>query len=155
MKTLPTITVTRTFESSAEELFAASRKIEELAGEMPNITKVTILERSDDRAVSRWEGRIEVAGMSRDLVWEEQDIWDNPSLTVRFNQTKGDLKVYSGVLKIVARGPETAEAEITVNYDLGIPFLSGLLLKVLDKIVRDNANLYLDALGKVARAREP
>jgi len=146
---MATMTIKRKIQCSADAVFAASTEVEALAREMPNIKKVSVLERGENRAVSRWEGQVEVAGMTRALVWEEEDIWDPASRTLRFRQTKGDLKVYEGQVRIVACDGG-AEVEITINYDLGIPFLTGLLVKVVDKIVHENARLYLQALETVA-----
>jgi uncharacterized membrane protein len=148
---MPQTTISRDFGCTVDDLYEASRKVEALAGAMPSIKRVTLLEESENRAVSRWEGQIGIAGMTRALVWEEEDVWEAPQKTVRFRQIKGDLKVYEGWVRIAPSG-NGARAEITVVYDLGIPFLTGLLVKVVDKIVRDNATHYLEALGKVAMA---
>lgn len=146
---MPVLKATQKYACAPEHLFNASRKLEDLARAMPNIQRVTILEQSEHRVISQWEGRIEVAGMVRALFWEEEDRWEPATLTLHFRQTKGDLKIYEGTVQI-SPSDAGSVAEITLHYDPGIPFLTGLLLKVVDKIVKDNANLYLKALGQVA-----
>lgn len=140
---MPYIEVSTIVQGSRETAYQMASDMESYPRFMENVISVKVLERGKDFTVTQWEAN--AAG--RIIKWQEKDIFDAINKTITYEQIKGDLKKFQGqwLFKEFNQGTEIV---LTVDFDLGIPMLSGLLNPILQKITRDNSQAMLDAIKK-------
>jgi coenzyme Q-binding protein COQ10 len=114
---------------------------------MPDVESVTVLERGEGRAVSRWKTLVEEAPIE----WTEEDLFDDAVPSIRYRLLEGDLDTFEGEWHFVQEGAET-EIRLTVEYDFGVPTLAELIGPTLEKKVRENSRMMLEALRSAAEA---
>jgi coenzyme Q-binding protein COQ10 len=129
---------------------APARHVSELAKDqerfpefMPDVEKVTILERRDDRAISRWKTLVEEAPIE----WTEEDRFDDDALRIDYKLIEGDLDKFEGAWTFEHRDGVT-HVVLGVEYDFGVPTLAELIGPTLEKKVRENSEMMLAALKR-------
>jgi coenzyme Q-binding protein COQ10 len=129
---------------------APARHVYELAKDqerfpefMPDVEKVTILERRDDRAISRWKTLVEEAPIE----WTEEDRFDDDALRIDYKLIEGDLDKFEGAWTFEHRDGVT-HVVLGVEYDFGVPTLAELIGPTLEKKVRENSEMMLAALKR-------
>lgn len=115
---------------------------------MPDVESVTVLERGEARAVSRWKALVEDAPIE----WTEEDLFDDATPSIRYRLLEGDLDTFEGEWHFRQDGAET-EVLLTVEYDFGVPTLAELIGPTLEKKVRENSRMMLEALRREAEAQ--
>ena len=147
---MPEILVERVLPHEKALLFSVLRRVEELGRRMPNILEARVLSENEKVSRARWRGFIEMGGMRQEYEWEEEDFWYPEEGRVVFRMVSGNMRVYEGEVLLEAQNGST-RVQVRVRYDLGIPLLGGLLQKVVQKVVRENLEAYLDAVTALAR----
>ena len=71
------------------------------------------------------------------LCWSENDRLDPVARTIVFNQTRGDVKTFSGTWRI-AQETGTVRVFFTATFDLGIPAFNEFLEPVAEQILIEN-----------------
>ena len=144
------------YVESRIEIDAPARRIYELAKDqerfpqfMPDVEKVTILERRADGVISRWKTLVEEAPIE----WTEEDRFDDAALRIDYKLLEGDLDKFEGAWTFEHRDGLT-HVVLGVEYDFGVPTLAELIGPTLEKKVRENSEMMLAALKRVAESEE-
>jgi len=126
--------------------FAVAREVEKYPDFMPDVEKVEVIERKDD-GYSRvhWVAVAKVASIDKLIKWTEDEWWDENALTSRFQLVEGDYKHYFGDWTFEDVGGKT-KITLKVDYDLGLPLIGPMIVKLLDKIVQNNLDGMLSAI---------
>jgi ribosome-associated toxin RatA of RatAB toxin-antitoxin module len=131
-------------------VYAAAKQVERFPDVLPNLDSAEVLE--DDgqgNTVTKWTGTFAVGPLTKSVTWTERDRWDDAALTCTFDLISGDMKEYNGAwsFKDVDGG---CEAELNVNFTLGIPVLGPLVNAIVDKLMKQNCDELLLALESIA-----
>ncbi|MDI6829518.1 MAG: SRPBCC family protein, partial [Armatimonadota bacterium] len=94
---MPRVESSVIINSDVDKVFALARDIESFPQFMPDLKKVSILDKSPDgrRVISEFVGDIKQFKIT--VKWTEEDEWDENAKTCRFKLIKGDFKNYSGL----------------------------------------------------------
>ena len=136
---------------SVDKVFALARDIESFPQFMPDLKRVTILEKSPDgkRVVSEFVGSIKDFRIT--VKWVEEDEWDEHAKTCRFRLVKGDFKSYSGLWTFEpADGGAKFTSEIDFEYD--IPLIGPIIKSLVAKLMKQNVDNMLNAIKQKAEA---
>ena len=115
---------------------------------MPDVEIVVVLERYDDRVISRWKTLVEEAPIE----WIEEDRFDDEGLRIDYKLLEGDLDKFEGAWTFVERDGAT-HVNLGVDFDFGVPTLAELIGPTLERKVRENSEMMLAALKREAEAR--
>lgn len=134
---------------------APARRVYELAKDqerfpefMPDVETVTILQRTPERVVSRWKTLVEEAPIE----WTEEDRFDDAALRIDYQLIEGDLDKFEGAWTFEHRDGLT-HVVLGVDYDFGVPTLAELIGPTLEKKVRENSEMMLEALKREAESQ--
>jgi ribosome-associated toxin RatA of RatAB toxin-antitoxin module len=61
------------------------------------------------------------------------------------------MKTYSGAWRFTPQGEASCEAELKMDFVLGIPVLGPMVNAIVDKLMQQNCDELLEALEKIAR----
>ena len=117
---------------------------------MPDVESVTVIERTAERALSRWKTLVEDALIE----WLEEDLFDDLRTRIDYRLLEGDLDRFEGAWTFAETEAGT-RVVLGVDYDFGVPTLAELIGPTLDKKVRENSEMMLAALKREAEARIP
>jgi ribosome-associated toxin RatA of RatAB toxin-antitoxin module len=134
-------------QAAPAAVYAVAREVELFPDFMPEVTRITVLERDDDgrRQVVEWVGVIPTFKLT--VKWTEEDLWDDAELTCRFRQVRGDFNEYSGLWQFLPEG-DGCRFESEVQYELEIPTVGPLIKGIVRKIMSDNVNRLQAAIKK-------
>jgi len=125
-----------------DAVYAVAKRVEDFPRFMPDIERVTVLERADDvPTATEWVGLVE----GRRIHWIEEDAWDDARHVCRFRQRDGDFERYEGEWSFLPEGDGTRTA-IVVEFEFGIPLIGGLLSPLLRIKMKENLDGMLTAL---------
>jgi ribosome-associated toxin RatA of RatAB toxin-antitoxin module len=134
---------------------APARVVYELAKEqerfpefMPDVETVTVLERHPDRILTRWKTLVEEAPIE----WIEEDRFNDEEQRIDYKLLEGDLDKFEGSWTFSENGHET-HVVLGVDYDFGVPTLAELIGPTLERKVRENSDMMLNALKREAEAK--
>jgi len=147
---MPVVRMEKLLAFPLKKVYASAKETEKLARYIPNLTKIEILEQSPEMVKARWHGKIQIMGMSRDVVWVEVDHWDDSAHLCTFEQVEGTFKIYRGTWAFEEH-PEGTKTTLNIEYDLGLPIGGPLLDSMLEKIVRENAQQFLNGLEALVK----
>jgi coenzyme Q-binding protein COQ10 len=108
---------------------------------MPDVETVKVLERHEDRVISRWKTLVEEAPIE----WTEEDRFDDSALRIDYHLIEGDLDTFEGTWTFEERDGLT-HVVLGVEYDFGVPTLAELIGPTLHKKVQENSEMMLAAL---------
>lgn len=130
--------------------FNLAREVEKYPDFMPDVEEVKVLERRDDGyARVSWVGHAKVASIDKLVKWIEEEWWDSDNLTSKFELVEGDYKHYRGEWNFEGTG-NGAVIRMTVDFDLGLPLIGPMIVKLLDKIMQSNIDGMLKAIKERA-----
>jgi coenzyme Q-binding protein COQ10 len=144
---VPYVATTITIDAPAALIYELAKDQERFPQFMPDVESVTIVERHDDRVLTRWKTLIEDAPIE----WLEEDRFDDVALRIDYKLLEGDLDTFEGAWTFVADTGGTL-VTLDVTYDFGVPTLAELIGPTLEKKVRENAEMMLAALKVEAEA---
>ncbi len=128
-------------EATPETCYEIASDMEEFPAFMPNVDEITVLERGENWASTRWVSRLQ----GRPVKWIEREEFDPEALTIEYRQTEGDLKTFEGGWTFHRENGGT-RIHLTVDASLGVPMLAAALDPLIRKLVRDNCNAMLKAI---------
>jgi len=133
-----------------EAVYAVAKRVEDFPRFMPDLERVTVLERAGGvPTATEWVGVVE----GRRIRWIEEDAWDDARHICRFRQRDGDFERYEGEWSFVPEADGTRTA-ITVDFEFGIPLIGALLSQLLRIKMKENLDGMLGALqGQLEAAR--
>jgi coenzyme Q-binding protein COQ10 len=130
--------------------FELAREVEKYPDFMPDVDEVKVLERRDDGYTRvSWVGHAKVASIDKLVKWTEEEWWDKDNLTSKFELVEGDYKHYRGDWKF-EKSNGGARIKLTVDFDLGLPLIGPMIVKLLDRIMQDNIDGMLKAIKERA-----
>ncbi|MFN3649601.1 MAG: type II toxin-antitoxin system RatA family toxin [Armatimonadota bacterium] len=148
---MPTIRNVISIAAPPDAVYAIARDVERFPDFMPDVQRITVLERSDDgtRQVVEWVGTVPSFRLT--VKWTEEDLWDDAERTCRFRQVRGDFSAYEGEWLFE---PEEGGTRFTseVRYEMEIPTIGPLIKGVVRKIMSDNVDRLQAALKRRAEA---
>jgi len=125
-----------------EQVYAIAKRVEDFPRFMPDLERVTVLERAGDvPTATEWVGVVE----GRKIRWIEDDVWDDARYVCRFRQRDGDFERYEGEWTFQPEDDGTRTA-IAVEFEFGIPLIGGLLSQLLRVKMKENLDGMLAAL---------
>lgn len=136
----------------AQQVYAAAQRVDQFPAVMPNLDSVEVLEDDGNgTVVTKWNGSFSVGPLKKDVSWTERDVWNAADLTCRFDLISGDMKTYNGTWRFTET-PQGCEAELRMDFVLGIPVLGPMVNAIVDKLMQQNCDELLEALEKIARS---
>jgi coenzyme Q-binding protein COQ10 len=144
---VPYVATSIAIDAPAALIYELAKDQERFPQFMPDVESVTIVERHDDRVLTRWKTLIEDAPIE----WLEEDRFDDAALRIDYKLLEGDLDTFEGAWTFVADLGGTL-VTLDVTYDFGVPTLAELIGPTLEKKVRENAEMMLAALKVEAEA---
>lgn len=125
-----------------EAVYGLAKRVEDFPRFMPDLERVTVLERRGDvPSVTEWVGIVE----GRRIRWVEEDAWDDARHLCRFRQREGDFERYEGTWTFTPEDAGT-RTTIAVDFEFGIPLIGGLLSQLLRVKMKENLEKMLAAL---------
>jgi hypothetical protein len=115
------------------EVYEGSRDVEALLPHLPDARKITSLEKTPTRSITRFEGVV----IGKRIVYTEVEDWDDATYFNHFRQTEGDFDKYEGQY-LYKEVPEGTEFTIVLDWELNLPLIGPLLNKLLAKVVEHN-----------------
>jgi ribosome-associated toxin RatA of RatAB toxin-antitoxin module len=147
---LPTIRNSIHIDAPPAAVYAVARDVERFPDFMPDVQRITVLERDGDaRQVVEWVGTIPAFKLT--VKWTEEDLWDDEARTCRFSQVKGDFSRYGGLWRFDPDGDGT-RFESEVDYEIEIPTIGPLIKGVIRKIMTDNVDRLQQAIKRRVEA---
>jgi len=142
---LPTVESSVIINAPVEKVFALAKDIEEFPNFMPDLKKVTILEKSDDgnKLISEFVGYIKDFRIT--MKWTEADEWDEQARTCRFNLVKGDFKTYSGLWTFEPMDGGTKYTSV-IDFEYEIPMIGPIIKTLVARLMKQNVDNMLEAI---------
>ena len=120
----------------ADEVWATVLDVERYAEMMDQVRSVTIVESPNpSERVTAWS----VFLKGSILEWTEKESIDRRLYRIDFTQVDGDLAELIGYWLLTPIDSECTQAELAVEFDIGIPLLADMLNPVAARALRDNS----------------
>jgi ribosome-associated toxin RatA of RatAB toxin-antitoxin module len=128
-----------------EKTYALAKNVEAFPDFMPDVKRVTVLERSEDgsKLVTEFVGIVKE--FKTTLKWVEEDDWDDQAKTCRFKLVRGDFKTYSGVWTFEAVNGGTKYTSV-IDFEYDIPMIGPLLKALVARKMQQNIDGMLRAI---------
>ena len=138
-------------KSDVDKVFALAKDIEAFPQFMPDIKKVTILEKSSDgnRLKSEFVGYIKDFKIT--MKWVEEDEWDEQAKTCKFKLVKGDFKSYSGLWTFEAVDGGTKYTSV-IDFEYEIPLIGPIIKTLVARLMKQNVEDMLSAIKTKAES---
>ncbi len=138
---MPCVEVSISVGCTPDKIYPILKDMEKYPGFMADLVSVEVIERTEKTTVSKWVSNVD----GRVIKWTELDTFDDENMHISYQQIDGDLKKMEGewVLTPTAEG---TDVKLSVDFEFGIPMISGLLNPILKKKVRDNSMNMLKAV---------
>lgn len=138
---MPRVECSVKIQGSAKVAYEIASDMESYPFYMENVESVQILERSENRTVTKWQTKVD----GRRIGWIEEDSFDGDNLRIDYRLIKGDLRKFEGYWHFLQEGSEV-RAELIVEFDLGIPVLATLINPLLKQKTYENSMAMLGAI---------
>lgn len=138
---MPYVEVAMPVRCEREKIYPILKKMEKYPEFMTDLISVDVVEREENTTVSKWVSNVD----GRIIKWTEKDIFDDKNMHISYKQIDGDVKKFEGewILTPIDNG---TEVKLTVDFEFGIPMISGLLNPIAKKKVRVNSENMLKAI---------
>ncbi len=127
-----------------ERAYRLAQDMESYPKFMKDVISLKVIERDGSIQVSEWVGRLQ----GKPLRWTERDEFDDERHTITYHQIAGDLKKFEGQWRFEPEGQGQTRISLSVDFDLGIPMISGLLDPVARLVVKRNCEDMLAAMQR-------
>ena len=146
---MPTVESSVVINAPVEKVYALARDIEAFPEFMPDLKKVSILERSPDgnRIKSEFVGYIKDFRIT--IKWVEEDHWDENAKTCNFSLVRGDFKSYSGTWTFEPEGEGTRYTSV-IDFEYDIPLIGPIIKSLVAKLMKQNVDNMLNAIKSKA-----
>ena len=138
---MPYVEATISIKCQRDKIYPILKDMEKYPDFMTDLVSVQVLERTGNTTVSKWVSNVD----GRVIKWTELDTFDDDDMHISYSQIDGDLKKMAGEW-ILTPTTEGTDIKLTVDFDFGIPMISGLLNPILKRKVRDNSINMLKAV---------
>lgn len=131
-----------TFVATAPaKAYAAAKDLEGLAPYLKDVQSLKVLEAAPERSKSEFTA----IAMGKKIHFIEVEEWNDAALKSHFYSPEGDFDLYEGDLWFTPEG-EGTRIHIVVRYELNVPIFGGLLQKLILKLMKENAQGYIDGI---------
>ena len=127
-----------------QDVYDGSKDVKALERFLPELERVTVLEKSPQRSLHRMEFR----AMGKRIVQTELEEWDDASFGNKFHQTEGDFDRYEGRY-LYREVPGGTEFTIDLHWELSLPLIGPLLGRLIEKLVAANVDALLNGVKAV------
>ncbi|AIF51587.1 type II toxin-antitoxin system RatA family toxin [Pelosinus sp. UFO1] len=138
---MPYVEVMISVSCDRAKIYPILKDMEKYPDFMNDLVSVEVLERTGNTTVTKWVSNVD----GRVIKWTELDTFDDENMHISYKQVEGDLKKMEGEW-LLTPNSEGTEIKLTVDFEFGIPMISGLLNPILKKKVRDNSINMLKAV---------
>ncbi|WP_378955479.1 type II toxin-antitoxin system RatA family toxin [Pelosinus sp. sgz500959] len=138
---MPYVEVTISVGCTRDKIYPILKNMEQYPEFMADLVSVEVLERTANTTLTKWVSNVD----GRVIKWTELDTFDDENMHISYQQVDGDLKKMAGEW-ILTPTPEGTDIKLTVDFEFGIPMISGLLNPILKRKVRDNSMNMLRAV---------
>lgn len=138
---MPYVEVSKVVNVPKSEVYEILKEMEKYPQFMKDLKSVKVLERHANTTVTQWETKI----MGNTIKWVEKDIFDDENHHISYHQQSGDLHKFEGEW-ILKEEPGGTRVTLTVDFEIGVPMLAGLLNPVAKLMIKDNCENMLNAL---------
>lgn len=133
------VTVSCPLRAPADEVWRRINDIERYPKYMESVVSVTVTSATDRKREADWA----VVLRGSVLKWSEVAALDHARRVVEFHQTQGDLSMFEGYWRVF--GGDPVMAELSVEFEIGIPLLARMLTPVACESLEKNARAMLNA----------
>ncbi|WP_226375470.1 type II toxin-antitoxin system RatA family toxin [Effusibacillus dendaii] len=133
--------VQETIEGRPDEIYNLLKDMESYPKFMPSLNDVRVVEQGDGWTITAWDAVLN----GQSFKWQERDEFMEDDYRIRYTQTEGDLKKFEGEWRLEQNGEQTV-VRLTVDFDFGVPMLSGLLNPVAKLKLKQNSESMLKAV---------
>lgn len=138
---MPLVESKAVMQGKKEAIYDIIAKMEDYPIFMESLKSVKVLERGENYTISSWDSDVD----GRRIAWTERDDFDPNNFVITYKQTQGDLKKMEGAWNIKDTD-QGVEVSLLVDFEFGIPMISGLLNPIIKKKIRDNSENMLQAI---------
>lgn len=138
---MPCVEVSISVNCTRDKIYPILKDMEKYPEFMADLVSVEVLERTATTTVSKWVSNVD----GRVIKWTELDTFDDENMHISYNQIEGDLKKFTGEW-LLTPTTEGTDVKLIVDFEFGIPMISGLLNPILKKKVRENSMNMLTAV---------
>ena len=138
---MPRVEVETFVRGPAQAAYALVKDMEAYPRFMKAVTGLRVLHREGDTCLTEWSALFQ----GKRLRGKERDVFDEARFSMAYRQTEGDLKKFEGEWCCVPQDGGT-RITLSVDFDLGIPMLAGLLDPMAKLVVRRNCEAMLEAI---------
>jgi len=138
---MPYVEASISVKCQRDKIYPILKDMEKYPAFMTDLVSVEVVERTGNTTVSKWVSNVR----GRVIKWTELDTFDDANMHISYNQIDGDLKKMAGEWTLTPTA-EGTDIKLTVDFEFGIPMISGLLNPILKKTVRDNSISMLKAV---------
>ena len=146
---MPFVEVMISVSCDRNKIYPILKDMEKYPEFMTDLVSVEVLEREGNTTISKWVSNVD----GRVIKWTELDTFDDENMHISYKQMEGDLKKFEGEW-ILTPLSEGTEIKLTVDFEFGIPMISGLLNPILKKKVRDNSMNMLKGIKEKLESSE-
>jgi ribosome-associated toxin RatA of RatAB toxin-antitoxin module len=141
------VTVTGVSDMTAFDLLSDFECYSKLTDVVRNVT----VSQHDGESISSWEVNFR-RGI---LKWTELDTFDRERREIRFVQTEGDPKSFSGLWRITPVGADTIVVTFEADFDLGMPTIASIVDPIAERTLVENTRMIIEQLtGHVTGKQE-
>ncbi len=144
---MPYVEVTISVGCTRDKIYPILKDMEKYPGFMADLVSVEVLERTATTTITKWVSNVD----GRIIKWTALDTFDDENMHISYQQVDGDLKKMAGEW-ILTPTDEGTDIKLTVDFEFGIPMISGLLNPILKRKVRDNSINMLNAVKEKVEA---
>lgn len=142
---MPRVESSVIINGSVDKVFALAKDIEAFPQFMPDLKKVTILERSPDgsHVIGEFVGCIKDFRIT--IKWVEEDEWDEQAKTCKFKLVRGDFRSYSGLWTFEPVDGGTKYTSV-IDFEYEIPLIGPIIKSLVAKLMKQNVDNMLNAI---------
>lgn len=140
---MPTIKVSTIIKRNKQRVYNLLKDIHRFPTFMRNIKKLDIIERDKNKLISSWE--VEIDGVN--ILWKEEDNFNDKEMSLKFKMIEGDYKSYKGEWQLEDM-PKGTKVSILADFDWGMPVFEKLVGDILEKKARKALRGMLHAITK-------
>lgn len=142
---MPRVESSIVINAPVDKVFAIARDIEAFPEFMPDLKKVTILEKSPDGLHTKSEFVGYIKDFRITMKWIEEDDWDEQARTCSFRLVKGDFKSYSGLWTFEPVDGGTKFSSV-IDFEYEIPLIGPIIKTLVAKLMQQNVENMLQAI---------
>lgn len=145
---MPHVSTSLKMSASADQIWAIVKDVQTYPQFMQNVRSVRVAAgATKSLRVSEWS--VDLDGSI--LEWTEIEHIDEAARRITFEQLDGDLQEMRGVWSVVAEPDGGSRAELSVDFEIGIPILADMLNPVAGAALKDNALAMLREIDRLPR----